>query len=139
MLHPTLESKQLPTETEAVVGTKAKLTRMFGSKKRIKIEPKYYTRYKEFSKLPAANLDIPVIRNASPYISEEELYRMEYIKSKQRWVDGQPFKTYFGKASSSSSSNFIPNYVTLTPSEPPALHKFRNLEKDKWVDDNFKF
>ena len=139
MLHPGIEDENLPRSNNNLVGTKAHIKNMFVKKKRIKVDPKYYTRYKEFKKLPPSNLDVPVIRNASPYISEEELYRKEYIDSKNKWVDTQAFKNYFGKASSSASSNFIPNYVTITPSEPPILHKFRDLTKEKWMDENFKF
>jgi hypothetical protein len=80
---------------------------------------------------------VPIIRNSSPYISEEELHRQEYIKSKERWMIPKQFQSYFGKAS--HSNNFIPNYVTITPSEPPILHKFRDTERDRWLDGNFKF
>ena len=111
------------------------------NKKKIKTDPKFYTRFKEFAQLPPPNLDVPVIRNASPYISEEELFRKEYIKSKAKWMSTQQFKNYFGKASSlADAERYIPNYVTITPSEPPILHKFRNVDRDKWIDDkNFKF
>lgn len=139
MLHPNLEEDKLPNENEQPVGTRAQINNLFSSKTKIKIEPMYYTRYKEFAKLPPTNLDVPIIRNASPYISEEQLYRHEYLKSKQNWTSSKTFKGYFGKASSASSANFIPNYVTITPSEPPLLHKFRNLDKGKWIDENFKF
>jgi len=30
-------------------------------------------------------------------------------------------------------TNFIPNYVNLALSEPPANHKFRGETKEKWV------
>jgi hypothetical protein len=139
MLHPSLEEKQLPPETEDMVGTKAKLSNMFKKKIKVKINPKYYTRFGEFKKMPPTNLDVPVIRNSSPYISEEELYRRQYLEGKKKWVVPDKFKTYFGKASSDGSSNYIPNYVTITPSEPPILHKFRDMEKEKWIDKNFKF
>ena len=139
ILHPTLEENQLPKENDGLIGTKAKLTNMFKKKKKIKIKPKYYNRFKEFAKMPPSNLEVPIIRNASPYINQEELYRKQYILSKKKWIAPKKFKNFFGMASSASSSNFIPNYVTITPSEPPLLHKFRDLDKDKWVDNNFKF
>jgi hypothetical protein len=138
MLHPNLDEDNLPSESEPPVGTRLKISNLFSSKNKIKIEPMYYSRYKEFSKMPPTNLDVPVIRNASPYISGEQLYRQEYLKSKLRWTSNKSFKGYFGKASSASAANFIPNYVTITPSEPPLLHKFRDLDKGKWIDDNFK-
>ena len=40
---------------------------------------------------------------------------------------------------SSKEPAFIPNYVFNTPSEPASKHKFRSIEKDKWVaHSNFK-
>lgn len=118
------------------------LSSLFDTKRsKLKTEPMFYTRYKDFAKLPPSNLDVPVIRNASPYISEEELIRKEYLASKQKWIDSKQFKNYFGKASSlGDKERYIPNYVTITPSEPPILHKFRDIDRDKWVDENnFKF
>ena len=29
--------------------------------------------------------------------------------------------------------NFIQNYVMATPSEPPVCHKFREVNKNKWI------
>jgi len=41
-------------------------------------------------------------------------------------ISNNEFKTFFGKATTGlKKGNFIPNYVTATPSEPPMLHKFR--------------
>ena len=140
MLHPAIDEENMPKYNNNLVGTKAHIKNMFVKKKKIKFNPKYYSRFKEFAKMPPSNLDVPVIRNASPYINEEELYRKEYLASKNKWIGGKnSFKSYFGKASSSSSSNFIPNYVTITPSEPPLLHKFRDMDRERWLDLNFKF
>ena len=30
-------------------------------------------------------------------------------------------------------SSFIPNYVNATPSEPPLNHKYREVNKNKWI------
>jgi hypothetical protein len=32
-----------------------------------------------------------------------------------------------------NSNDFIPNYVTATPSESPLLFRFRDVSKDKWI------
>jgi hypothetical protein len=42
------------------------------------------------------------------------------------------FYRAFGKASSLKRFE-IENYVGKDPSEPPLLHRFRDVEKDKWV------
>lgn len=139
MLHPAIEEDNLPKTNQNLVGAKAHIKNMFSTKTRLRIDPKFYSRHKEFTKMPPTNLDVPIIRNASPYISEEELYRKEYLQSKNKWMSKNSFKNYFGKASSSKSSNFIPNYVTITPSEPPILHKFRDMDREQWMDENFKF
>lgn len=45
----------------------------------------------------------------------------------------------FGKATTNADKNFIKNYVTATPSEPPMLHKFRTeARKEEWVGGPFK-
>lgn len=137
MLHPTLENQFLPDNEKPVTATVTNLDLMFTQKHKVKVEPKFFSRFKEFNKMPPSNLDVPIIRNSSPYISEEELVRQEYLKSKEKWIDNKSFKNYFGQAT--HTTNFIPNYVTITPSEPPILHKFREIEQNKWIGNNFKF
>ena len=86
----------------------------------------FFNRYSEFqNSYPASNFDIPIIRNASPYVSEEEMIRKENMKSKEMWVTDKDFLRNFGKATINNEHNFIPNYVSMDPSPPPILHKFR--------------
>ena len=50
-------------------------------------------------------------------------------------MSNSEFKTFFGKATCGLlKGNFIPNYVTMTPSNPPMLHKFREEHRDKWIE-----
>eukprot|EP00347_Sterkiella_histriomuscorum_P002132 403369345 len=101
-----------------------------------------FSRYKEFAKLPLQSLDVPVIRNASPYIGcEEEQKRKEDLENKKTWLNkNQNFLASFGKATTNSDKYFIKNYVTADPSPPPMLHQFRGDKKDEWVGNgNFKF
>lgn len=138
MLHPTLDEHQLPKDNERVAEKHVKMNTLFSNKKRLKVDPKFYSRFKEFQKMPPSDFDTPVIWNSSPYISEEELKRKEYMESKKKWTAPEQFRTYFNKAT--NGDNFIPNYVTITPSEPPILHKFRSVKKEDWIcDENFKF
>jgi hypothetical protein len=39
------------------------------------------------------------------------------------------FRSSFGVATTNNENNYIKNYVTATPSEPPLLHKFREEDK----------
>lgn len=70
---------------------------------------------------------------------EEEQIRRKEIESKKHWLNGKPFKTYFNKRTTNNDQNFIKNYVSADPSNPPLLHKFREESKDKWIKGNFKF
>lgn len=136
MLHPTISEDQLPDEKESLISTNMQLNSLFKKRLKYGTTPRFYSRYKEFNKLPETNFDVPVITNSSPYISEEQVYRKEFLENKQGWLYNE-FKTYFSKAS--KTDNFIQNYVTMTPSEPPLLHKFRVVQKKKWIDHDFKF
>ena len=97
-----------------------------------------FSRYKDFLKMPQYSLDKvriygylnlkqPSIRNASPYVGDEwEHYRQKDLESKKKWIDkSKDFKTMFGTATTNNEKNFIKNYVTATPSNPPMLHQFR--------------
>lgn len=112
MLHPTLDEEQLPKDGERVVEKHIPMNTLFSKNKRLKVDPKFYSRFKEFKKMPPSDFETPVIWNSSPYISKEELRRKEYMKSKKLWLAPGQFKTYFNKAT--KGDNFIPNYVTST-------------------------
>lgn len=87
--------------------------------------------------MPPSNFEIPIINNSSPFTTEEEKRRDEEKEAKKNWIGDKNFKKFFGKASTGlKKGNFIPNYVTMTPSEPALLHKFRKDERKKWVVEN---
>ena len=71
------------------------------------------------------------IRNASPYMTEEEKRLEENLKDKKNWIDKRGFFSSVGHYS--VQPHFISNYVQLTPSESPLNHKFRDVEKKKWI------
>lgn len=137
MLHPTLKEEQLPNENDSLINKHLWMNSLFLNKNKLKIEPKFFTRFNEFNRFPPSNFDVPIIRNSSPYVNEEQVKRQEFIESKKKWVDDRQFKSYFSKAT--KSDNFIPNYVTMTPSEPPILHKFRVVKREEWLNEDFKF
>lgn len=72
-------------------------------------------------------------RIGSPYISQEEMRKLEYFHNKQRWVS----KNNFNLATNKAFINKLPeikNFVMATPSQPPVLHNFRDVKKNKWID-----
>ena len=72
------------------------------------------------------------LRNASPYLSEEDKKNYEYKENKQKWIS-KDFVKY-----TSNKYEFIPNYVNLDEfKNSPLNHKFRDINKKKWVGSNF--
>lgn len=72
------------------------------------------------------------LRNASPYMSEEDKQHHEYKENKQRWIS-KDFVKYSAK-----KYQFIPNYINLDEfKNSPLNHKFREVDKKKWVASNF--
>ncbi len=66
------------------------------------------------------------MRNASPYVGcEEEQMRKSDAMDKKNWLIKKGFKAQIGQSTTANENNFIKNYVTATPSDPPMLHKFR--------------
>lgn len=57
---------------------------------------------------------------------------MEFKENKKKWVINNDFSKYIGKATINRQA-YIPNYVNLTPSEPPVNYQFRQIYKDKWL------
>ncbi len=51
------------------------------------------------------------------------------------WIVKKNFNVFIGKASSirNSRRNEIKNYVMRTPSLPPSLYNFREINKNKWI------
>ncbi len=71
------------------------------------------------------------LRNSSPYISENEKRILEEKENKKHFFKHKNFVTSVGKYS--MKTNLIPNYVSMTPSENPKYHEFRNVDKNKWI------
>ena len=71
------------------------------------------------------------IRNSSPYIGDYEQRIKKEKEDKKNWYDQKGFILSVGHYS--MKPNYISNYVTLSKSESPLNHKFRNVEKKKWM------
>ena len=61
--------------------------------------------------------------------------RQEDFKNKVKWLCAKDFSTIGGQeALNLQERNFVPNYVRKDPSQPPAIHNFREKpDKSKFV------
>lgn len=76
---------------------------------------------------------------ASPYEgSYEQVKRKQEHEGRKNWMSDKNFNTVFGVATTDNPKNFIPNYVGATPSQPPALHNFRDNDNTKNLYGHFK-
>jgi hypothetical protein len=76
--------------------------------------------------------------NTGPYLSQEELGRIEYKKNKEKWLKKSGFDPYIGKLHMTEKL-YVPNYVIVSKSKSIHEHKFREDDKDKNVDKNDLF
>ncbi|CDW75232.1 UNKNOWN [Stylonychia lemnae] len=136
MLHPTLCEEFLPEDRDMTTKQNSLISRNVTNQTPSR---RVFNRFKEFQQLPQYDIEKPIIRISSPYVGcEEEQTRKRDREIKQKSIVPQDFKTSFGKASINNNTNFIPNYVTMDPSQPPLLHKFRQDTKDQWLKGTFK-
>ncbi|CAI2384980.1 unnamed protein product [Moneuplotes crassus] len=135
----TIPSEKLKTDAirarKYLKGSSSKSPMSKGSKgKTIKMQSdiyrRYYSRWKQFEKMPKYDLSKPSVLASGPYLAGKAT-KAERTKN---WISERDFVTCFGKKSSRESANFIPNYVSKAPSNPPILHKFREVKREKWVD-----
>lgn len=71
------------------------------------------------------------IRNSSPYGFEEAKRKQQEKEDKNNWYDHKGFISSVGK--NSIRANYIANYVTLAQSESPLNHKFREIQRQRWL------
>ena len=71
------------------------------------------------------------LRNSGPYITYEEMRRKQEREDRKKWVD--PFGFISSVNKYSKEDHFIPNYVSLSPSNPPINYSFRDIKKIKWI------
>ena len=75
-----------------------------------------------------------VINYYEPYREKYTVENQERRENKKRWLNQKGFNNHIGKASySKEKDSYIKNYVNITPSLPPLLHKFRDTQKKKWL------
>ena len=69
---------------------------------------------------------------SSPFMSGEEKYIREKYLDKKNWINNDGFIVSVGKYKM-KDNKFIPNYVRATPSESPLNYKYRDIDKNKWI------
>ena len=75
-----------------------------------------------------------VITNDSPYLSNEDQIKQQNKENRKKWICQNNFNLFVGKATTNKSF-MIKNYVSKTPSNPPVLYNFREIHKNKWIDE----
>ena len=68
---------------------------------------------------------------SSRYMCPEEKRIHEAFLDKKNWINKSGFIVSAGKYS--FHDRYISNYVNMTPSEPPVNHKYRDVNKKKWI------
>ena len=68
-----------------------------------------------------------------PFLNPDEKYYREKLLDKKKWLNKKGFIVSVGNYKMGGDSHFISNYVSVTPSESPLCHNFREVRKDKWV------
>lgn len=69
--------------------------------------------------------------SSSQYMCPEERRIHEAFLDKKNWYKKEGFIVSVGKYS--MRPRYISNYVNMTPSEPPVNHKYRDVNKKKWI------
>ena len=96
-----------------------------------------YSRYAEFRRMQKYSMEAPVIRNASPYMSIDQARHVAEQESKKKWINPEGFRSCCGKVC--KSYRMVEGYVVgKDPSEPPICHKFREVDKSRWISTSFK-
>jgi hypothetical protein len=65
-------------------------------------------------------------------MSDNEKKIKEIQANKKKWLIPKGFNSHVGRATS-TRHKLISNYVGLTPSQIPVLHRFREVDKKKWI------
>lgn len=62
----------------------------------------------------------------------EEMRAKEERENRKKWINKQGFINSVNKLS--YKPHLIPNYVRITPSNPPVNYEFRQVKRDNWID-----
>ena len=100
-----------------------------------RIRSNFNKTFKKYDKELNTYADTPSIRCSSAYTTEDQAYRRELIKNKQKWVVSEDFKRVFGRKTENDKikENFINNHVEADIYIEPKIDRFRTMDKTKWV------
>lgn len=137
LLHPGYPISSMPrskTRSESALGKKVvklsvKRVSYTSTHKPEPVDPFPKTRTTKYP-----NLGLTVANDGGLYQDPEAKKRAEARESKAKWVNSHDFDLALSRVTPAA----VPNYVRLTPSEPPGLHQFRTEDKAKWLAGQFK-
>ena len=91
--------------------------------------------FKKYDKELNTYADTPSIRCSSAYTTEDQAYRRELIKNKQKWVVNDDFRRFFGRKTENDriKENLINTHVEADIYLEPKTDRFRSMDKTKWV------
>ena len=101
-----------------------------------RIKSNFNKNFRKYDKELNTYADTPSIRCSSAYTTEDQIYRRELIKSKQKWVVPEDFRRVFGRKTENDriKENLINNHVEEDIYiEPYKIDRFRKMDKTKWV------
>ena len=101
-----------------------------------RIRSNFNKNFKKYDKELNTYADTPSIRCSSAYTTEDQIYRRELIKSKQKWVVQEDFRRMFGRKTENDriKENTILSHVEEDIYiEPYKIDRFRKMDKSKWI------
>ncbi len=101
-----------------------------------RIKSNFNKNFKKYDKELNTYADTPSIRCSSAYTTEDQIYRRELIKSKQKWVVQEDFKRMFGRKTENDriKENTILSHMDEDIYiEPYKIDRFRKMDKSKWI------
>ena len=101
-----------------------------------RIKSNFLKKYKKYDKDLNTYAESPSIRRSSAYVTQEQIRRREFLKSKKNWVSSADFKRYFGKSTNTSKSKDEgkkENYISDKYIEPTQVLLYRVVDKSKWI------
>ncbi len=93
-------------------------------------------RYKEFERVRRQVEEETMHPKQSPYLSEIEQRILEQREGRRKWITPKGFRNFCG---SSTYKMLDACVVGKEPSSPVACHRFRMVDKSRWLANNFKF
>ena len=101
-----------------------------------RIRSNFNKNFKKYDKELNTYADTPSIRCSSAYMTEDQAYRRELIKSKKKWVTTEDFRRVFGKKTENDRikedtiNTHMEEDIYI---EPYRIDRFRRMDKTKWV------